>query len=141
MYQRCAPGPYLESKFPWIADQVNKRLENSTSTKALYRVRKSWSDATSQIGAYSSLENAKKACKQGYFVFDGNGNAVYPVVAAYRIKVITDALNIRSGPGTQYKINGSIRDCGVFTIVEAKNGYGKLKSGQGWICLDYCAKV
>ena len=31
------------------------------------------------LGAYSNLENAKAACKDGYFVFDENGNAVYPV--------------------------------------------------------------
>lgn len=44
----------------------------------LYRVRKSWNDSTSQIGAYSSLENAKVACKSGYYVFDSKGNVVYP---------------------------------------------------------------
>lgn len=41
-------------------------------------MRKSWSDAKSQIGAFSSLENAKNACKSEYFVFDSNGNVVYP---------------------------------------------------------------
>lgn len=50
----------------------------NTSAKQLYRVRKSWSDAKSQIGAFSSLENAKNACKSGYFVFDSTGNVVYP---------------------------------------------------------------
>ena len=34
--------------------------------------------AKSQIGAFSSLENAKKACKAGYAVFDEKGNAVFP---------------------------------------------------------------
>ena len=48
------------------------------ATKQLYRVRKSWTDAKSQIGAFSSLENAKKACKAGYAVFDSNGKQVYP---------------------------------------------------------------
>ena len=48
------------------------------ATKQLYRVRKSWSDAKSQIGAFSSLENAKKACKAGYAVFDSSGKQVYP---------------------------------------------------------------
>ena len=51
----------------------------SNSVKALYRVRVSWDNAKSQIGAFSSLENAKKACKTGYFVFDANGKVVYPV--------------------------------------------------------------
>jgi len=49
----------------------------STPAKQLYRVRKTWADAKSQIGAYSSLENAKKACKTGYSVFDANGNVVF----------------------------------------------------------------
>ena len=48
-----------------------------TSTSELYRVRKTWADSSSQIGAYSSLENAKKACKAGYSVFDSKGNVVY----------------------------------------------------------------
>lgn len=51
----------------------------SNSVKALYRVRTSWDNTKSQIGAYSSLENAKKACKTGYFVFDANGKVIYPV--------------------------------------------------------------
>ena len=50
---------------------------SAPSTKQLYRVRKSWADAKSQIGAYSSLENAKKACNSGYSVFDSSGKAVY----------------------------------------------------------------
>ena len=51
----------------------------SNSVKALYRVRTSWDNTKSQIGAFSSLENAKKACKTGYFVFDANGKVIYPV--------------------------------------------------------------
>ena len=51
----------------------------SNSVKSLYRVRVSWDNTKSQIGAYSSLENAKKACKTGYFVFDANGKVIYPV--------------------------------------------------------------
>lgn len=50
---------------------------SSTSTSELYRIRKTWADSSSQIGAYSSLENAKKACKTGYSVFDSKGNIVY----------------------------------------------------------------
>lgn len=46
--------------------------------KQIYRVRKTWADAKSQIGAFSSLENAKKVCKTGYYVFDANGKVVYP---------------------------------------------------------------
>lgn len=50
---------------------------SSTSKSTIYRVRKSWADASSQIGAYSNLDNAKAACKTGYSVFDENGKVVY----------------------------------------------------------------
>ena len=77
------PGPYIMSKIPYITSEVNQRLhENNVvvdapKDKTLYRVRKSWGDANSQIGAYSVLDNAKKVCKDGYSVFDENGNMVY----------------------------------------------------------------
>lgn len=53
------------------------------SDKHLYRVRKSWADAKSQLGAFSSLGNAKRACKAGYSVFDESGKVVYPVPKSY----------------------------------------------------------
>ena len=46
--------------------------------KDTYRVRKTWKDAKSQKGAFSSLANAKKcADKYGYSVFNSKGKAVY----------------------------------------------------------------
>lgn len=67
-----------------LIEQLGLTRYNATTTigtpnKALYRVRKSWDNVSSQLGAFSSLENAKAACKAGYSVFDENGNVVYPV--------------------------------------------------------------
>ena len=45
--------------------------------RPLYRVRKRWDDAGSQLGAYSTLEAAVRACQPGYAVYDGGGNEVY----------------------------------------------------------------
>ncbi len=59
----------------------------------------------------------------------------------YLVKVTADALNIRSGAGTNNAIVGCIRDKGTYTIVETSGNWGKLKSGAGWICLDYTTKV
>ena len=59
----------------------------------------------------------------------------------YLVKVTASALNIRSGAGTNYKVIGVIRDRGTYTIVETKGNWGKLKSGAGWICLDFTKKV
>lgn len=59
---------------------------------------------------------------------------------SYTVKVTTDCLNIRKGPGTNYGISGQITDHGVYTIVETQGNWGRLKSGAGWICLDYTDK-
>lgn len=64
----------------------------------------------------------------------------------YRVKVNADALNIRKGAGTNYAVAGTIKDKGVYTIVAESDGkgankWGKLKSGVGWISLDYADKV
>lgn len=61
-------------------------------------------------------------------------------VTGYQVKVTVDNLNIRSGAGTGYSIVGSITDKGTYTIVQEKNGWGKLKSGAGWIFLSYTRK-
>ena len=59
----------------------------------------------------------------------------------YKVKILHGALNIRKGPSTSYPIVGVIRDRGVYTIVETKGTWGKLKSGKGWISLGYCKKL
>lgn len=50
-------------------------------------------------------------------------------------------LNVREGPGTDYRVKMSLGYGGAYTIVEERNGWGKLKSGVGWICLKYTAVV
>ena len=63
----------------------------------------------------------------------------------YTVKVSVTELRIRSGPGTDNASKGFIAP-GVYTIVEEADGqgakrWGKLKSGAGWISLDYTEKV
>lgn len=57
----------------------------------------------------------------------------------FLVKVEISDLYIRKGAGTKYKSKGFIKP-GIYTIVKKKGDWGKLKSGKGWICLDY-AKV
>ena len=64
----------------------------------------------------------------------------------YKVKITVDCLNIRKGAGTNTAKVGSTADKGVYTIVEEKSGagatkWGKLKSGAGWISLDYARKL
>lgn len=75
----ACPGEYLYSRMGQIAQEVNKKLGiSATPTNQMYRIRKNWKDAASQIGAYTNFDNAKRACKDGYYVFDSKGNIVYP---------------------------------------------------------------
>lgn len=69
-----------------------------------------------------------------------------PISGGYLVKITANNLNIRAGAGTNYKYTGSITDHGVYTIVEEADGqgatkWGKLKSGAGWISLDYTQKI
>ena len=65
----------------------------------------------------------------------------------FKVKVSINNLNIRKGPGKDYDKTGKFTGVGVFTIIEKKDGYGsksgwgKLKSGLGWISLDFCEVV
>lgn len=198
----------------------------------IYRVRKTWEDSKSQIGAYSQLQNAKNArdkAGNGYYVFNSKGEIVYPeqpkkeivteaasalkvgqavslkedtkyasgasippwvfkaklyvreirddgkvvfstvasgpitgVVYAnnlipydgesiastttkefesYLVKITATTLNVRAGAGTQYRINTQVKKNQVYTIVGEQNGWGRLKSGAGWIHLSYTKKI
>lgn len=51
----------------------------------------------------------------------------------FKVKVIASDLNIRAGAGTTYKIVGSIKNKGTYTITKTSGSWGYLKSGAGWI--------
>lgn len=113
-----------------------------------YRVRKTWKDAVTQKGAFHNLDNAKKCADEnkGYSVFDESGVVLYSnkEFEPYLVKVSLKDLNIRKGPGTNYARTQFI-PVGVYTIVEEADGkgatkWGRLKSGAGWISLDYVTK-
>lgn len=219
-------------------DDVAKLMGTTTTNsnqietpKELYRVRKTWEDSQSQIGAYGDLNNAKAACDKagsGYEVYNADGVAIYPmsstitseeiitsnfkigdaiklikgatystgksipswvfntklyvrdiykngnivfstqktgsvtgvveakyvvayasetpVVAAptfapYLVRITANVVNVRAGAGTGYRITTQVKKNELYTIVAEKGNWGKLKSGAGWICLDYVKKV
>ena len=118
--------------------------EQPSASGQMYRIRKTWSDAASQIGAYTNLNYAKAACKDGYAVFDAAGTQVWPEqeFKQYIVRITAKSgLNVRTGPGTNYGVAMTIAYGGGYTIVEEQNGWGKLKSGAGWICLKYTERV
>lgn len=102
----------------------------STTTDKLYRVRKSWSDAKSQLGAYAVLDNAKNNCPTGYTVYDWNGKAVYSNAAS--TPVTTDQL---------YRVRKSWSDAksqlGAYKILDN----AKASCPAGYSVFDWNGKV
>ena len=122
--------------------------EQPSASGQMYRIRKSWSDAASQIGAYTNLDYAKAACKDGYAVFDAAGTQVWPEqeFKPYVVRITAKSgLNVRSGPGTGYSIVQSIPYGGGYTIVQEQNGWGLLQAysqkKNGWISLKYTKRI
>ena len=153
------PGNWMYVRMGDLAEKVTAQLGGSSGGTAsasgqMYRVRRTWADAKSQKGAFTVLDNAKKCAdaNPGYSVFDNNGVNIYTsktttAEVPFLVKVSISDLNIRKGPGTDYAKTGQFTGRGVFTILEVKSGkgstagWGRLKSGAGWISLDYAAKI
>ena len=224
-------GKTMASAREKVVELMGKKsiIEPTPIETEMYRVRKSWEDAKSQVGAYSKLENAKNACDKAgaeYEVYNSKGVAVYPEkevdnnnsvtitkiekgdelklkanatysngreipsfvfnkklyartdedkngnvtistlktgavtgivhksmlmpynaseiepgFTTYLVKVTADVLNVRSGPGTRHKIVTQVRQGQVYTIIGESDGWGKLKSGAGWISLEFVKKL
>ena len=88
---------------------------------------------------------ANKSCP-GDYIYSRLGQIADEVNAKlcpkvpFLVRVEIDDLNYRSKPSVKGVIKGQTGK-GVFTIVEVSNGWGRLKSGAGWINLDYTTKV
>lgn len=61
--------------------------------------------------------------------------------SSYLVKINTDVLNVRAGVGTSYPVVTQVKRGQVYTIVEEKNGWGRLKSNCGWLKLSYTVRV
>ena len=223
-------------------DDVAKLIEESKPIKqVIYRIRKDWNKPNTQIGAYSVLENAIKACSEAgseYKVFDEEGKVIYPEVRVeeekkpetgvviipvpqpkpepepekdpYELKVldviklkehavwtnkkkvpnwvknstlyvrkiksngeigisvfktglitgyiekdqidfpevkvnyvvkILEKLNVREKPDGVSAVKTVLSKNSAYTIIAEKNGFGKLKSGIGWINLTYTKRI
>lgn len=113
---KACPGDYLYAAHPSIAAEVNKRLGASSTPAA--------------------LKPTKPATENNIKPFE-----------PFKVKININNLNIRRGPGSNYEKTGKYTRKGIFTIIEvvegpgSKTGWGKLKSGAGWICMDYATKI
>ncbi|MCD7947010.1 MAG: N-acetylmuramoyl-L-alanine amidase [Oscillospiraceae bacterium] len=179
----ACPGPYLESRFSYIASEVNKRLGNTTTTDndtqnetsgeysvgdivtfkggAHYKSANATTASGTPVAGAAEVTAKSAGASHPYHLIHADSNStVYGWVDAaniegtvdngsnvpYLVRVTASTLNIRKGAGTNYGTNGAITDKGIYTIVDESTGagatkWGKLKSGAGWISLDYTTKI
>lgn len=117
---KACPGEYLYSRHGEIAAEVNRRLQGASNGGGVVVV---------------TPPTAEKP----------TGGTTGATVTPYLVRVKITNLNIRKGPGTNYGSTGFIKP-GVYTIVAESTDagatkWGKLKSGAGWISLDYATKT
>lgn len=116
---KACPGEYLYSRHGEIAAEVNRRLQGA-------------SNGCGVVVTPPATENP-------------TGGTTGATMTPYLVRVKITNLNIRKGPGTNYGSTGYIQP-GIYTIVAESTGkgaakWGKLKSGAGWISLDYATKT
>ena len=84
-----------------------------TAEKSLYRVRKTWGDSSSQIGAFKDLNNARNVYTEGYSVFDNSGNIMYsktiPTQTTSNSVIVTSV----EKPTITYRVNSGNKWWGV----------------------------
>ena len=113
----------------------SKQRNNSPKpnpTTNLYRVRKTWENAKSQIGAFGDLNNAKAACKPGYTVFDSNGVKIYSVPDNSTVKPVekpavttADKINVKYRAYSSGKWWGEVINYNNIN----SNGYAGIENG------------
>lgn len=70
-----------------------------------------------------------------------NALVAAPGFDEYVVTITADVLNVRAGAGTNYKINAQVKRHQKYTIIDEKDGWGKMKNGTGWISLEYAQKA
>lgn len=94
-----------------------------------------------------TMKQFRKDVKKKMGITDNKTPTTGSTGIEFKVKVEISNLNIRKGPGTNYAKTGKNTGRGIFTIVQTKRGkgsdkgWGKLKSGTGWISLDFAKRI
>ncbi len=137
----------------WVAKAAGKKKADVDEQCTTLVLNKKWCPVYI-FGSNShsvALKNWKafKMLVKGYARQVEGPGPTFPTAPAsktpYRVR-ITGKPNIRKGPGTNYAVVGVVDKSGVYTITEISDGsgasgWGRLKSGAGWVSLDFCTKI
>jgi N-acetylmuramoyl-L-alanine amidase CwlA len=121
---KTCPAPYVFNNGKHTWDEFKKALATEPLEQVTpVDIKKPVIDDTTVKADVKEIKSSTKTAKET------------------KVTVDTAYLNIRKGPGANYPKTGQHTGKGIFTITEIQNGWGKLKSGAGWICLSYTKKV
>ena len=156
-----APYAVTDKAYAALIDLVTDICKRNGIKKLLWKGDKSLVGQVDKQNMTVHRWFANKACPGDYLynrlgdiaaqvnkrlgVADAAAGSAAASFTPYTVRVTAMDLNIRTGPGTDTAQTGYIKP-GVYTIVEESSGpgasaWGKLKSGAGWISLDYCKKI
>ena len=125
---KICPNPYVKNnklRTSWTWDEFKAKLAQQVNGQAAetkyYRVRKSWSDKDSQIGAFTVLANARLCVDMhpGYTAFDEDGKQVYPGQASFAEKFIASCdhvVTMARKEGWKYGDSHAVPPCSDKTI-------------------------
>lgn len=142
-----------KTKLLWLGDK-NKTLSYKPKADEMVLTAHRWFASTACPGDWFYSREGDLA-KRVTEKLSGTSKAASPAKKTTTAKKSSDIsvrvsisnLNIRKGPGTSYARTGEFTGKGIFTITEIKkgtgsnSGWGKLKSGAGWISMDWAKKV
>lgn len=147
---------YISDKGKTFADRVNTKLSTLFRNRGVKKGNYYWLKNTNSPAilietCFCTNNDDAKTYTQNFnkvaqLIAEGLANKAYKAPAQtvqYTVKVLNVQLNVRKGPGTSYAVVGTVKAGEVYTIVESKNGFGRLKSGAGWISLNskYVKKI
>ena len=124
-------------RFTADAVQYNGRLIPSTYKNKEYQVKEIRGDR-----AVLTINNiVMYAVNIKHIVSITNKTEAVEKLVNYKVRIIKPPVEYRNGPGMQYKLNGTIKTSGIYTIVKEYDSWGYLKSGAGWIYLKNVNKI
>jgi hypothetical protein len=155
--KKSCPGDYIYSKEGYIAEEVNKILKGTKpessaaapSTSSIYDNEEYKSfNFIKYSDDYADLKKAfgynKKLLYKHYIEYGKKEVRKVSfdllIQQGYLVQIKITDLNIREDATTKSKSKGYIKP-GIYTIIEEENGFGKLKSGVGWVSLKYVIRL
>jgi hypothetical protein len=92
--------------------------------------------STQKTGACTGVVNQKYLVSKTLNQTATTNTSINKNFKSYLVIITASSLNVRNGASMKYKINTTVKKGQVYTIVDEKDGWGKLKSGAGWIYLN-----